>query len=90
MANSKDREKLVKFAKELYSEIEPMTEHERLQVFLDECTEYNLTVFLSSFVCHDLFGHSQPDTLTGKDVELFMKHADFFLQTVILQQSMKP
>ncbi|WP_152501427.1 hypothetical protein [Labrenzia sp. THAF82] len=90
MANSKDREKLLRFAKELYSDVAPLTEHQQLQLFLDECAEYNLTVFLGSFVCHNLFGHSQPETLTGEDIELFMKHADFFLQAAMLQQNMMP
>jgi len=90
MGNASDRDKLIRFAEDLYKDVEPRPEYIELRNFLDECAEYNLTVFLSSFVCHGLFGHSQPETLTGKDIELFMKHADFFLQTAMLQRSMMP
>ncbi|ERP98299.1 hypothetical protein Q669_24205 [Labrenzia sp. C1B10] len=88
MGNSFERKKIEAFATEVYKDLVLRSPEEELENFLGKCSDYNLTVFVSCFVCHDLFGHSHPERLTGDDVELFMKHADPFLQTAMLQRSL--
>ncbi len=88
MVNSFERKKIEAFAAEVYKDLALRSPEEELANFLDKCSDYNLTVFVSSFVCHDLFGHSHPERLLGDDIELFMKHADPFLQTAMLQRSL--
>jgi len=79
---------IIAFAKNLYQDVEPLTPEEKLNEFLEQCANHNLTVFLSSFVCDDLFGHSRPDRLRNEDIDVFIKHADPFLQTAILQRGL--
>lgn len=86
MRDDEDRERILEIAKELYSDVPADCPPEiQLAEFLETCAEYNLSVFVSYFVCDGLFGHSQPANLTGDDAMLFIKRADFFLQAAIKQ-----
>lgn len=87
MRDDEDRERIIAIAEEIYSDVPAECPPEiQLADFLENCAEYNLSVFVSYFVCDGLFGHSQPSVLTGDDATLFMKRADFFLQTAIKQR----
>jgi len=88
MSKSLETKKIQSLAAEIYKDYEPRSRTEELSNFMEKCADYNLTVFLGCFVCHGLFGHSHPENLSGDDIDLFIRHADPFLQTAMLQRSL--